>query len=753
MPVTRGRSTLAVHGLAALALCLGALPFQGVALAQDAAPAGVRISSEASVESLFKDFLHYARIGRFTAADAYAKALLEHKDLDPVEVMRLAKEDRKSLNTLLILIKNSTIGESATKVLELIEQGEQAQRQDADQIRYNIELLGGNPQQEFFARKRLAQSGEYAIPHMVQALLDPARRSLRPRIVSALPQIGREAVHPLVAALEMSDVDVKQDLIGALGEIGYAHAIPALRAIAIDDATTAESRASAAAAIARIESRTGQALIAAPDELFVWLANRFYNEDDAVRADPTLESANVWNWNASAGALERTVVPSRIFGQVMAMRNAARALQLREDNADAIALWLASNIRREGRLGMNVESGDPGETPVEVDETRPDVFPRALYFTQAAGPRYAHMVLDRAVADRDSAVALGAIAALRTTAGESSLVGSEDIKQPLVLALRFPDAVVRVRAALALGAALPRTGFDGAQYVVPVLAQTLGLTGRDRVLVVAGSGNDLNALTSDVQGAGTYEVSSNTDFFAGLAQLRAASDAPVGVFVSADVTNPGISEALRRMRSEFLFAKTPVVIVASAANRALADQIAAADPLVEVVMAGADGEQLAAALERARSRAGLSRLDSDLALSMALEAAEVLREIAADGLTTYDAGVAEPGLIGGLDAENEGLQIACSKVLALLPTSTAQRSIAAIALDDGRTKTLRLASLKALTASAKGMGNALEGGQVSNLIALVETESDLELRTAASHSLGALNLANNQASEIIRSYN
>jgi hypothetical protein len=34
--------------------------------------------ADATVESLFTDFLHYARLGQFTAADAHAKALLAH---------------------------------------------------------------------------------------------------------------------------------------------------------------------------------------------------------------------------------------------------------------------------------------------------------------------------------------------------------------------------------------------------------------------------------------------------------------------------------------------------------------------------------------------------------------------------------------------------------------------------------------------------------------------------------------------------
>ena len=186
-----------------------------------------------------------------------------------------------------------------------------------------------------------------------------------------------------------------------------------------------------AAAIVRIEQISGRAQRGTPSDLFFQLAEKYYDEDPSVRADPRLAEANVWYWDDTAGkgTLTAVPVPTRIFGQVMAMRTAQEALRIEEDKTNAIALWLTANVRRESRLGLDIENGDPNVTG-ELDATRPDIFPRALYYTQAAGPRYAHLVLERAVKDRDTAVALGAIEALRITAGESSLIGTEDYKQP-----------------------------------------------------------------------------------------------------------------------------------------------------------------------------------------------------------------------------------------------------------------------------------------------------------------------------------
>ncbi len=739
--------------LVSCALFGAALPVavtHGQVAVQDLSGSPMRLSSEDTVESLFVNFLHYARMGRFTMADEYARALLAHPDLDPIAVLEIASRDRKSLNTLLTLISNSTIGETAGRVLELIEKGEYERRKDPRRIGRNVQDLGGNPQQVFFAIRHLAQSGEYAIPRMLQTLSDPTQSDLQPRVISALPKMGKSAINPLVVGLAVEDEATRQVLTEALGEIGYSQAIPYLRKLMVHDSATPETRAAAAAAIARIEALNGRSFPGTAEEGFLRLAQRYYSEEAAVRADPRLDEANVWYWDEAQSGLKPVVVPTRIFGPVMAMRCCEEALLLRHDFAEAIALWLAADIRREARLGMNIESGDPTETG-DPDETRPEVFPRALYFTQAAGPRYAHMVLARAVKDNDSAVALGAIEALRVTAGESSLVGTEDYKQPLVRALQFPDLLVRIRAALALGAALPKSPFAGSQFVVPVLTGTLGQTGREQVLVVDADQGNLNRVMGALRG-GDRDVIGETDFYRGLERARVEFQALSSIFISTDITEPGLAAAMGELRSEFTFAKSPVIVLTKAGRSVLAEELTQVDRYVERVNAGADEASLSAALDRVRARAIQAPITTDLAVSLALEAAETLRRIAVDGQTVYDVAVAEPALIAALSSSRERLQTLSASVLALLPTATAQRAIAHVALDGTNTDSLRIAAFASLAESARNHGNLIEDNQIADLVGLARDEPDLTLRTAASQSLGAINLATNKASQIIRTY-
>ncbi len=720
------------------------------ARAQDTDKTTVAVPAGATVESLFTDFLHYARMGRFSTADAYAKALLAHPELDPVKVMKIANRDKDSLNTLLIIIANSSIGESATRVLDLIQQGEHVGRKQSDRIRENIALLGGNPQQEFFAQQRLIESGEYAVPLMIETLLDKEQQALWPRVIVSLTKLGKGAVRPLVMALRMRNNDVRIHVIRALGEIGYPQAVPYLSRLIVNKDMPGESKQAAGAAISRIEAISGRTISGGAKDQFLGLAEWFYHEDPAVRADPRLREANIWYWDHAEQMLHAVVVSRPIFGQVMAMRCCEEVLHLENDHAPAIALWLAANIRREGRLGMDVESGDPGEVG-DPDPTRPSAFPRALYFSQAAGPRYAHMVLARAIKESDTAVALGAIEALRITAGRSSLVGSEDIKQPLVQALRFPDLLVRIRAALALGAALPTAPFADAEFVTPMLAQAVTLSGRSQMIVLDTDQQNRNRVAEILRSSGRAVIA-DSSYYPAMERARVETQSIAAMLVSTDVGEPGVARVIDQFRAEFQYAKTPVVLLTKPTHDLMAEDLADRFPYVTMVSSDADDTAIEHALMRLQSKTGRATIDDALALSLAKQSVDTLRRLAEDGRTVFDVSVAQPALLAALEATDESLQISAASVLALLSFSSAQHGIAAVALDDGRSTSLRVAAFRSLAESAKGHGNMLEPSQIDALVETAAKDGDLVIRTAASEALGAMNLSNNQASEILRSY-
>ena len=85
------------------------------------------------------------------------------------------------------------------------------------------------------ATRRLQDAGEYAVPFMLDAMAEairnPAYETKLSDMIEVLPQIGRPAIRPLTAALQMNNDQLKAEIIRALGRIGYpaGAAVPQVR--------------------------------------------------------------------------------------------------------------------------------------------------------------------------------------------------------------------------------------------------------------------------------------------------------------------------------------------------------------------------------------------------------------------------------------------------------------------------------------------------------------------------------------------
>ncbi|MCB9865829.1 MAG: hypothetical protein H6816_04250 [Phycisphaerales bacterium] len=112
-------------------------PAVSLAQAEDtSAPSAVdRPEPSEELATLFNDFLHYARLGKFTEAEAYADKLLAYPDLDPVQVLRIADRDKQAVPTLITMISHTSLRDTAQKVLDLIREGEFQERQETGRIR------------------------------------------------------------------------------------------------------------------------------------------------------------------------------------------------------------------------------------------------------------------------------------------------------------------------------------------------------------------------------------------------------------------------------------------------------------------------------------------------------------------------------------------------------------------------------------------------------------------------------------------
>ncbi|HRW52959.1 MAG TPA: HEAT repeat domain-containing protein [Phycisphaerae bacterium] len=697
---------------------------------------------------LAEDGWHLAAVGRFKFADANFKALIESNP-DPVALLELARQNPNRHDVLVKLINNTEVGESAVAFLKLLEKGEEALRTDPFEIETHISRLSGSPRMVYNATNRLRDSGEYAVPHLIQALQDPNRSEIHATVIQVLSDLGRGALNPLVQAFGIKDDVTKVILIKAAGDIGYKQSVPYLVELIQDENEAPAVKDAAREALRKLGASEGYNLAS----LFLELGNLYYDGADSLLPVKALDTANIWYLRDQE--LRYVAVPRDTFIDIMAMRCAEETLKYAANTDEAIALWLAANTRREAKLGMNVESDQP-DPLANKDSTRPENTPRSIYFNRAAGAKYDHMMLARAVKGNDVGVALGAIAALRSTAGEANLIGGEDYKQALVQAMSFPNRQVRFKAAEALALSTPDKDFTGSQNVVPVLGESLKSSSRRAALIAIGDVDLRNKFQALLRAANFETAAGGTLYEA----TRIGREQAVGAFdvvlLGLDITQPDVTAAIAELRKDFATASVPILLVSGdigQGNRVARGQrgVEVLDTtVIEIGDVARITEIVSNRINRAAQALGMTGMNENMSLALALRAADAIRAIGLSSSKIFDVSRAEPAMISAIKGDTESLRVRVAGALSMVGTATAQETLAEVAMMPDHAQAERIAQFDALAESARLHGNQLgEREVVSKLIEFTMKESDLVLRAAASKALGALDLPSNKASEII----
>ena len=417
-----------------------------------------------SLEDNWGSFLHYTAIGRFDLARGYGQRIVEAAP-EPTALLDLAEANPEGYRLLLKMHTDSDLlREVSGQVLDIIEQGRFIRRTDPRIINQEIARLSTTIRGRIAAEERLRNAGEYAVPFMVAAMADEARKNEFAFITDALPKVGPSAIRPLVAALQMDNTAVKAEVIRALGKIGTMEPLAYLKYVVENDLSET-ARELATAAIRQIDSA---ALKISAAELFFRLGEAYYNRHDVLAPPAEYDFANVWFWDADRQALIREEVSQSYFNELMAMRCSEWALKADAGLGRAIGLWIAAFFRAES-AGI--------EMPAYFGDGHADAHTYAV----TAGPEYLHQALERALKNNEAYVALGVVEALAVNAGEKSLLYRIGTSQPLAEALTFEDRKVRYSAAIAFAEAGPVTTFVGSELIVSHLAAALLKEGADQI--------------------------------------------------------------------------------------------------------------------------------------------------------------------------------------------------------------------------------------------------------------------------------
>jgi len=691
----------------------------------------------AALQHDWRLMVHYFKIARFDLTKEQGEKVLAANP-DPATTLALTESRTTGMDLIVRMLQVDETADVAAKILALADQGARAKKTDASRIQSNLLQLDKGPRPYFLAMRELKYSGPYVVPHALAILQDPGRKELHPFVRRALTELGEPVVRPMVRALATPNGELKETIIAILGDIGYPNALPALKAI-VENAQAAEG-AKAAAIKASIKIGGESTLQVPAKTLYLDLANKYYYNKIPV-ADERQPTTDVFDWVEGTGLLYRAA-PSKAVNEILAARACADALKADPGALAAVALWVSSLMQIEAELG---------ETQArEADPFLPDDMPSVDFFARAVGQQHLYSVLDRALRDENTPVAVRACRALQDTANEEFLTLYAESKagSPLVLALTYPDQRVRFAAAFALAAIRPTRPFTGAGKVIPTLTEALNLEAKKSILLVEPDNDNRNRIQAALKDNDWHVVTAQTGNEA-VSKARAMPRVDA-VLVSSKTQHVTHADVVSLLRSDYTTAMTPIIVLSWPDDPVKASWLEQQIPYVKSVPQTADAAALEETITALKTQAGSLVLDEDAARAASLEAAQVLRDIALAS-KVYSAHRARQSLLDSLVDRPDPLVIAVLGALAEIPDGEITQAMADVGIDTNRSKPVRVAALEALARAARFVGNELKAPQIAALQQMAG-ETDDQLRDAAGEALGGLDLDASEGAKLILKY-
>jgi HEAT repeat protein len=723
MIVTRSRTWMSrFAAILALFLAMGITP---AVHAQD--------QDEQSDQQLLKDFEHFVLIANYDLARAQGTTLMD-RQTDPVEFVKLVESSRNVRRYEQALARSMNVAELedlAALMDRTYRQGKLNRARDPSEVARNIALLTGTLRQQQLARERLVAAGEYAMPQLLDAVLQGQDPELRARSVKVMRNLGRQAVMPLVTALPALDPARQEIIVDVLGQIPYRTSLPFL--VQLNQTTGSQKLRDATR---RAVERLNGSVTARTADLYYALAEGYYDERVELTSFVGEDYQLLWNYDSGLG-LVMVPILTEVFHEAMTMDMTERSLGLDASNQQTLALWLAANFSRE------IDSPEEYENPAYPASRR-----EAMYYAVSAGPKIGQIVLARGLDDSDTPLARLAIASIERTAGSDSLITlgfDTEARSPLLEALRYPDRRVRYESALALGKSQPGTNFEGAQRVVPTLASAVRNAAARTAVVLTGSDREAyDGYRRMLEGDGFSVLPPATNGLDDIASPIA--EAPSVDIIIISLSQDEARQAIETAKASQKLSVTPILVLASTDDYPDLEHIYGRDRLVAVRRNSISQQHLANAMQAVIVAGSGGLITASEAQDYSDRSLAVLRDLAVSGNAVLPVDDARTSLATALGEKTGRTRLEVAEVLAHIGRPEAQSAIMDAAIRNSGPEQLSL--LEKVGDSAKRFGNLLPDRQVRRLLDLAN-DNDRSLATVAASVVGTLELPNFEIAPMI----
>jgi hypothetical protein len=611
--------------------------------------------------------------------------------------------------------------------------------------------LSATPGERSYAINELRRSGALAMPELIRILqkslgeggqVEPGHVA----VISALPRLKDDTVAPLLAALDMSDSLIQEELIDALQQredfIGLARRAqtdprPSLYYLAGSPRSPERLKKKAREALSLIEGVNIDRVPNARTEL-VAAAERYYTHKVKF-FDPN--AVTLWRWDGKGLVME--TVKSARAEEHYGLRYARWALDLDPTYERAQVVFLSLAVEH---------ALDQGGLDKPLAESAPKV--KELLAT--VNPDLLIAALDKGLSERRLGVVLGLTRALGEQADAKAARPQSQGQPVLVKAMSYPDRRVQYAAADALLRIGGRPAAQSSGRVVDVLRRAATLDAKPRALVADFNKQRGEAVGNVIKEVGFDPVIVQTGRQL-MDRLKLAGDIDV-MLIDHQIFQPEVADLLASLRADPDWAAVPIIITIPPTSKGVRPpetvlrltRLAGKYRNVTSVPATLDPDVLKPLLTVQIMEAMGQPLTEAERKTTALEAMTWLKRLGAGEVPGYNIEPAEDAILRSIKSEELGKT--AIEAASHLPTRTAQRELAAMVTNDNLLPEYRTLAAAALNRSLQRLSPVLSRKQVADLQALFKATDDAKLKANLATVLGSLRPDAVRTGDLLRRY-
>jgi CheY-like chemotaxis protein len=477
-------------------------------------------------------------------------AKLSKERTDPQRVSELRAEVKRATKEYTDTVARSQSAEQDVETLiTSVTDATKRVRGDPKRIAGLIDLLSASPEEGVYALRELYKSGPLAVPQIIDGLRTPDAPD-RAILLDALRKLSSDVVPAIVAALDSNNAQLKVDLIDVLLKRVAREVVPNLWFLSASPTEAEAVRLKASQALlALLDLQPGRL---PPAKAALTAESEKYYHHRVLFPDP--RGVTIWRWDNGhvvAGWPNAPTVPATVAEEYYGTRFANQALALDPTYRPA-QIALLSLV-----LDKSAEKIGPAQ-PLAKGA------PKVHELLATTSPELIDAVLERALNERRTAVALLCVRALGGLADPHANRPSVKGEPILVRALYYPDRRVQMAAAEAILRGADPIGSAAGARVLDVLRRALAAepTSASAPKVLIGFANQAYAgrVADAVRAAGFEPVK----VYGGrevLTRLGQAADIDILLLDSA-LPNPGLASLLGQLAADTYAAHLPIVLVA-----------------------------------------------------------------------------------------------------------------------------------------------------------------------------------------------